>query len=269
MKLKVVFTMAAIVLASATGALAFGKGGCGEGKCADCHSLSKEQAKDVLNPLGIAFEVDTVELSKVPGLWDVVVKRPDGLKIPIFLDFSLKYMIQGEALLLSSKENITKSRMIDLNRIDVSQVPTDDALIMGNPKAKIKIIVFDDPECPYCQRLQESMREVVAKRTDIAFLIKLLPLEIHPTAYEKAKTIICEKSLELLEKSLKDSKAVLPKATCETDQIEKNRIVAQKIRVASTPTLVFPDGRVVPGYKSADEIIKAVAEDQTVNKAKK
>lgn len=266
MKLKVIFVMAAVLFATATGALAFGKGGCGEGKCSDCHSLSKEQAKDVLTPLGVQFEVESVELSQVPGLWDVVVKRPDGLKIPIFVDFSLKYMIQGEALLLASKENITKSRMIDLNRVDYSSIPLDDALVMGNPKAKIKIVVFDDPECPFCLKLQESMKEVVKKRTDIAFLIKMLPLDIHPTAYDKAKTIICEKSLELLDKSL--NKIEFPLTKCDTDQIEKNKILAAKLRVGSTPTLVLPDGRVMPGYKTADEIIKAVSEDATVKDKK-
>lgn len=262
MKLKVILMVAAMVAASATGAMAFGKGGCGEGKCSDCHSLSKEQAKDALTPLGVQFEVESVELSQVPGLWDVVVKRPDGYKIPIFIDFSLKYMIQGEALLLANKENITKSRMIDLNRVDYSSIPVDDALVMGNPKAKNKIIVFDDPECPFCLKLQESMKEVIKKRNDIAFLIKMLPLEnIHPTAYDKAKTIICEKSLDLLDKSL--NKIDIPLVKCDTDQIEKNKLLAVKLRVGSTPTLVMPDGRVMPGFKTPEEIYKAVAEDRT------
>lgn len=259
MKLKVFFATVVILLAASTAAFAFGKGGCGEGKCSDCHSLSKEQAKDVLTPLGVQFEVESVQLSQVPGLWDVVVKRPDGYKIPIFVDFSLKYMIQGEALVLANKENITKSRMIDLNRVDFSSIPLDDALVMGNPKAKIKIVVFDDPECPFCQKLQESMKEVVKKRSDIAFLIKMLPLEIHPTAYDKAKTIVCEKSLDLLDKSL--NKIEFPLTKCDTDQIEKNKVLAAKLRVGSTPTLVMPDGRVMPGFKTADEIIKAVSED--------
>ena len=95
----------------------------------------------------------------------------------------------------------------------------------------------------------------------------MLPLDIHPKAYDKAKTIICENSLELLEKSL--NKEELPAPTCETDQIEKNRALAQKIRIGSTPTLVFPDGRAMPGYRSAEDIIKALGEDKTLKQGKK
>ena len=43
------------------------------------------------------------------------------------------------------------------------------------------------------------MKKVVRERKDIAFYIKMFPLKIHPGAYDKAKTIVCEKSLKLLE----------------------------------------------------------------------
>lgn len=267
MKATKALLAALIVLILSGGAFAFGKGGCGEGKCSDCHSLSKEQAQDAISALKVPLNVESVSISQVPGLWDIVVKRSDGLKIPLFLDFSLQYLIQGEALKLSNKENITKNRMIDLNRIDPAQIPLEDAIVMGSPKAKHRIIVFDDPECPYCQKLQESMKEVIKKRPDIAFHIKMLPLEIHPAAYEKAKAIICEKSLDLLEKSL--NKGEVPTAKCQTDAIEKNRALAQKLRIGSTPTLIFPDGRAMPGFRDPDEIIKSLAEDDTVKASAK
>lgn len=267
MKFTTVIAAFGLLLAAALPSHAFGTGGCGEGKCTDCHTLSKEQVADVLAPLKVPFEVDSVTMSEVPGLWDVVVKRPDGVKIPVFLDFSLKYIIQGEALKLATKENITKNMVIDLNRVNVASIPTDDAIIMGNPKAKFRIIVFDDPECPFCLKLQETMKEVVKKRTDIVFLIKMLPLEIHPTAYAKAKTIICEKSLDLLEKSL--NKQEIPQAKCQTDVIEKNRELAKELRIGSTPTLIFPDGRSMPGYKTVEDLLKAVEDDDTLKKAAK
>lgn len=265
---SVIFTLILSAAMFATpAAYAFGGGGCGEGKCSDCHKLSKEQAADALSSLKIPFEVDSVGLSEVPGLWEVVVKRSDNMKIPVFLDFSLKYMLQGEIYKLATVENITRTRVVDLNKVDVSTIPLDDAIVMGNPKAKHKIIVFDDPECPYCLKIQESMKEVTSKRNDIAFYIKMLPLEIHPSAYEKAKAIICEKSLDLLEKSL--NKGDVPPAKCKTDQIEKNRELAKNLRIGSTPTLVFPDGRAMPGYKSAEEIIKNLMEDDTLKTQKK
>ncbi|MFA4919149.1 MAG: hypothetical protein WC581_07855 [Thermodesulfovibrionales bacterium] len=40
---------------------------------------------------------------------------------------------------------------------------------------------------------------MLEERKDIAFYIKLYPLPMHKDAYGKAKTIVCEKSLALLE----------------------------------------------------------------------
>lgn len=252
----------ALTLAAAASAFAFGAEGCGAGKCSDCHHLTAEQAREVLAPLGIDA-VENVQLSSVPGLWSVDVVSK-GRKIPVYLDFSLHYLLQAEVIEIASQENVTRHRAASLNRVDPAKIPLEDALVLGDPKAKNKIVVFDDPECPFCKKLQSEMRAVVAKRPDIAFFIKMLPLEIHPDAYAKAKAILCGKSLELLEKSLDGQ--TIPAASCETDQIDKNKELAKALGIGSTPTLVFPDGRVYPGSRPADKII-AILEGEGSEKA--
>lgn len=252
-----------LALAASSPSFAFSPEGCGTGKCSDCHKLTAEEAREVLAPLGVEA-VENVQLSPVPGLWSVdVLSR--GRKFPVYLDFSLRHLLQAEVIEIATQENVTRHRIASLNKVDVSKIPLEDALVLGNPKAKHKIVVFDDPECPYCKKLQAEMRAVTEKRPDIAFFIKMLPLEIHPDAYDKAKAVICEKSLDLLEKSL-DGKT-LPPPSCETDQIEKNRELAKALGIGSTPTLVFPDGRVYPGSRPADKII-AILEGEGAAKKK-
>ncbi len=254
------------IFLAATSAFPFGAEGCGAGECVDCHSLSREQVMDIMAELNSKAVVDEVVMSEVPGLWSIIMKRPNGVKVPVFLDFSLSYIIQGEAIKISSKENITRSRVVELNKIDTETIPLDDAIVLGKPDAKYKIIVFDDPECSYCSKLHEVMKKIVNDNEDFAFFIKMLPLEIHPAAYDKAKAIICEKSAELLEKTLAGEEIDPPK--CETDQIEKNRVLAKKLKIRSTPTLIFPDGRVYPGFKSAEKIYEFMDADTKVNKKK-
>jgi thiol:disulfide interchange protein DsbC len=99
------------------------------------------------------------------------------------------------------------------------------------------------------------MKKIIAERKDVAFYIKLYPLKIHPGAYEKSKAIVCEKSLALLEQAYE--KKPLPKATCETTVVDENMKLAEKLRINSLPTLILPDGRVIPGYKDA-EALKAL-----------
>lgn len=86
---------------------------------------------------------------------------------------------------------------------------------------------------------------MVAERKDIVFYIKMYPLPMHKGADEKAKTIVCEKSLELLEDAF--AKKELPKAKCDTKAVDENIKLAQKLGINGTPAIIFPDGRVVPG----------------------
>ncbi len=101
------------------------------------------------------------------------------------------------------------------------------------------------------------MKKVVAERKDIAFFIKLFPLPMHKEAYPKSKAIACAHfSLALLDDAMEGKE--IPAAKCETTAIDDNMKLGQKLGISGTPALIFPDGRLVPGAMSSDQIIKAV-----------
>jgi thiol:disulfide interchange protein DsbC len=100
------------------------------------------------------------------------------------------------------------------------------------------------------------MKKVIEKRKDIAFFIKMFPLKIHPGAYEKAKAIVCEQSLTLLDDAF--AKKQLPKPKCETSVVDDNLKLGEKLGISGVPALILPDGRVIPGYREADALIKLV-----------
>lgn len=238
----------AVGLAFPAGLLAMQQDGCGAGTCTDCHSLSKDEAKGLLKELPL--EVLNVELSVVPGMWAVDVQNRQGRKGPVFVDFSKQYVFSGNIMKLDTKEDVTLNRTAELNPVDTSIIPLEDALVIGNPEAKHRVIVFDDPQCKYCKKLHPEMKKLTARRDDVVFYIKMFPL--NPKSKEIAKSIVCGKSAELLEASL--AGRTIPPADCETNQLEQNVDLGRSIGVRSTPTLVFPDGRVLSGYKSAESI---------------
>ncbi len=96
------------------------------------------------------------------------------------------------------------------------------------------------------------MKKVIEERKDIAFYIKLYPLKVHPGAYEKAKAIECQKSLALLEDAY-DQKPI-PPPTCEATIIDENMRLAEKLEINSLPTLILPNGKMIPGYIEADSL---------------
>jgi thiol:disulfide interchange protein DsbC len=96
------------------------------------------------------------------------------------------------------------------------------------------------------------MKKVVTERKDIVFFIKMFPLPIHKNAYEMAKTIVCEKSLQLLENAFQGKQ--LPKPKCKSTAVDDNIALGKKIGVNGAPTLIMPDGRIVAGFKDANAL---------------
>jgi thiol:disulfide interchange protein DsbC len=175
--------------------------GCGAGKCSDCHSLSLKEATTLLKGID---KVLAVEFSEVPGFWTVDAEKA-GQKFPIFIDFSKTYILAGSIIKIATGEDLTQQRITKLNngkapaapksaaarKVDFKSIPLDDAILLGRADANSKVIVFTDPECPYCKKLHVEMQEVVKADPNIAFLIKLMPLKMHPNAYGLSKTILC------------------------------------------------------------------------------
>ncbi|MEZ4484810.1 MAG: DsbC family protein [Syntrophotaleaceae bacterium] len=144
--------------------------------------------------------------------------------------------------------------MASLNRVDVSRIPLEDALVVGAPRAKKRVIVFTDPQCHFCAKLHSELPEVVGRDPEIAFYIKMLPLAMHPDAYHIAKSIVCNGSLELLEASFTDKP--VPPPLCRAEAVDATISLAKELGIHSTPTLVLPDGRPFSGYKNADQLLE-------------
>lgn len=251
------FSIALLLVAGETGALAFMKEGCGSGECRDCHKLTREEAGKLLS--GMVDNVLNVEESPVGGLWVVDIVKV-GRKIPVYIDFSKNYLLGAQIIRLSTKEDITGARMMKLNevKVDISKIPLGDALVMGNPAAKRKVIVFSDPDCHFCGKLHGELKKVTEKDPDVAFYIKLYARNNNPATAEKAKSVLCAKSLALLEDAYAGKP--LPPAICTTGAPEETLKLADRLDIRGTPTLILPDGRVLPGYRDAKTLMQLLAE---------
>ena len=223
--------------------------------CSKCHQLKTEEADNLLKGLIPGLKVLQVNPSPLRGFWEVYFES-GGRKGLFYLDFAKKLAFSGALISIADKKNLTQDRLTDLNRVEVSQIPLDDAVVMGDPKAKIRIIAFDDPDCPYCARLHQEMKKIIEERKDIAFFVKMFPLKIHPGAYEKAKAIVCAKSAALLDDAHLGKS--LPKPSCETTAVDESLKLGEKLGIQSVPTLILPDGRVLPGYKDAKTLLALI-----------
>lgn len=223
-------------------------------------ALTKEGAREVLKAVIPDVKILSVGPAPVEGLWEVIVESR-GKKSMLYVDSAKKNILSGSIINIATKTNLTKKKFDEINKIDTSMIPLEDALVMGDPRAKYKVIIFDDPDCPYCAKLHPELKQIIEKRKDIAFYLKMFPiLQLHPQAYDKSKTIICEKSNEKAIKLLEDvyAKKEIPKPSCDTKAVDENIKLAAKLGINGTPTLVFDDGRVMSGAMKAEKLIKLI-----------
>ena len=258
-QLKVVILFFVLMLSLKSAAYAFDK--MGEGcstDCNQCHKINLEEAANILKDFE-QFKVVSVGEGPVRGMWEVQVEV-QGKKLPIYLHYSRKYFFTGNIIDIANKKVVSNSPAPETaprEKIDISKIPLDDAIIIGKSSAPNKVIVFDDPDCPFCRKLHTELKEVVSKRDDIVFYIKLLPLvELHPKSYDKSKAIVCSKSFKLLDDAF--SGKDIPPPSCETKQIDKNIELASKLGITGTPALILKNGEIIPGYAKADALINMI-----------
>jgi thiol:disulfide interchange protein DsbC len=232
-------------------AAAFRKEAGATGDCTECHKLSKEEAGKILGK--IVDNVVDVAPGPFPGVWEVDVVR-NGRIFPLYLDYSLKYLISGQFIRLSDMANLTALRYQDLNRVDVAAIPVQDAIRIGSPGAKKTVIVLSDPTCPYCVKLHGEIRKAVAKDPDVAFLVMPYPRNPKDMAtYRKCQAVICAKSEKLLDDAYAGK--ALPEPACKTGAVDETIRLTERLRIEGTPTMILPDGRMVSGYMEAEALL--------------
>ena len=175
--------------------------------------------------------------------------------------------------------------LFDAPRIDVAIAPDDPTL--GPANAPVTLIEFSDFQCPFCQRVEPTLKQIRAKYGDrIRIVWKDFPLtQIHPQAFDAAQAGNCAreqgKFWEYHEKLFPNQQALQPEflkryatetgldaarfATCLDGGKYQQRVQAaieagSRLGVSSTPT-IYINGRVVSGAQPL-EVFTAVIDEE-------
>ncbi|NPB04112.1 MAG: DsbA family protein [Thermotogae bacterium] len=77
-------------------------------------------------------------------------------------------------------------------QVDVQALTEGREPVIGVKEAPIVIVMFTDPDCPYCRMTHKNVFAFAESRPDVALYLRFFPLRtIHPHAQEKAEVLAC------------------------------------------------------------------------------
>jgi thiol:disulfide interchange protein DsbC len=255
LKELILTVIVSLILASPSFAMA--KDGC-SGDCASCHTLTEKDASSLLSKIGATAK--SVKQSPSKGLYEILAEK-DGKQGIVFIDYGKKHLLQGMVVSLETLQPVSAHSQ-DLpqpkpvTNVDVTKIPVDKAMLMGNPKGSKKLYVFTDPDCPYCKKGHLELKKLAAIAPDVAIYVMLFPLPMHPAAYDKSRTILETRSPELMDKAFEGKE--IPKPVKESSKAAIDEIIkfANANGISGTPTMVMPDGKVEVGMRDAETLKK-------------
>lgn len=197
-------------------------------------------------------KIDEVQKTPVAGLWEVRI----GTDI-LYTDAEGQYIIQGDVFDAKARQNLTQARIDKLTAFDVPNLPLKDAIAFKQGTGARKLVVFGDPNCGYCKRLEREL----ASLPDVTIYNFVYPV-LGPDSDAKSRAIWCSKDAMKTWRAWMLDGVVPPRAMgrCDTAPIERTIAFGQKYRINGTPAIIFENGERVPGAMSGADLAKRLDE---------
>lgn len=202
------------------------------------------------------IKIGQINPGPMPGLFEVVV---NGINV-MYTDKKGELAFMGNVIDLKTKESLTQKRTEALAFVDFAQIPLAQAIVKVKGDGSRKLVVFSDPDCPYCKQLEKELAFV----DNVTIYVMLYPLEeLHPGARKRSEAVWCSsdqaKAWDNLMLYGKEPAATTGECKTPLDEIHA---LAQRLAITGTPGLVFQNGKLVPGALKTEQIealLKAAA----------
>ena len=198
---------------------------------------------------------DAVIESIEPSVFDGIYKVYYGDLQPIYVSQDGNFFIYGDMYQINSNRIInitneeTKSRRVDL----LSSIPSNELIIFKSKNEISAITVFTDVDCGYCRKLHSQISEY--NKVGITVKYAAFPRSgIGTQTFIRMVGAWCADDPKKVMTDLKNDKK-LNLDFCDDQPIAKHYVIGQKLGISGTPAIITPDGELIPGYVSPEELL--------------
>ena len=201
------------------------------------------------------LEIVAIKETPLPQIFEVELNTGELL----YSDISGDYLFAGDLYQTTNSGLMNlSSKTRQLRTAERIGAIPEDQMIVYSPEDETRatLTVFTDVDCTYCRALHKDVEALVAKGIEVRYLAYPRGGEA-AGSYEKMISVWCSQDRH---KSLTQAKngQNLPARDCETPVLEHYEL-GNQIGISGTPALIFPDGRLIPGYMDVDRLVAMLA----------
>ena len=197
----------------------------------------------------------------IPGVYEVVMG-----KNVAYVDASGKYFLFGHLFDMQTQKDLTADKVpqaeAKAKAVDYSELPFADAVVTKRGDGNRELVVFSDPDCPYCKTLEKTLEQL----DNVTIYTFLMPLaQLHPQAAAKAMGVWCASDRAEAWGDLMLRGKEAPAGQCD-NPFAKIAALAESLGIRGTPTIIFRDGTILPGAAPRERLEQLLAKTSAAGK---
>ena len=205
-----------------------------------------------LNQPAMGLTVESVKTSEIPDMYEVqFVNGP-----LVYSTAKGDYFIVGDMYSVGPDGfvNLGEQRR-DGERVEIMASVDREDMIIFSPQGETRshVTVFTDVTCFYCQKLHKEVPELNKRGIEVRYLA-YPRAGVGSDGYVKLVSAWCSDNPQDTLTKLKAREQVAAK-TCEDNPVADQYRLGQEVGVRGTPAMITADGKMIPGYQSADDLM--------------
>ncbi len=214
-------------------------------------SLREKLAVAIEVPSQNQLEIVSLNATALPNIYEVELNTGEVL----YSDISGDYLFAGDMYQTTAEGllNLSANKRQERNSDKIAQIPEEEMIIFTPEVVKATITVFTDVDCTYCRALHRDLEKLMAAGIEVRYMAYPRGGE-NAESYTKMISVWCSDDRAKALTQAKNGQD-LPERNCDSPILAHYKL-GNELGISGTPALVFPDGRVIPGYLETERLVE-------------